>query len=312
MLAAGGLVYLGLMPRARLAQVDLEWESFGHPDDPAVLLVMGLGAQGIYWPDGFVARLVARGLRVVRYDNRDCGRSTRLSHLRPPSMLRLAAGVLLRRPARPPYPLEAMADDAVQLLDALGVERCHLVGASMGGMIGQLVALRNRARLLSLTSIMSSTGDPVWPKPRALKALMARAVPGADGAVARSLTIFRTLAGTELPFDEEGCTALARLAYERAGFDPDGFKRQLAAIFAAPSRTAALSSLEGLPTLVLHGSCDPLVPPRAGRATAAAIPGARFELVQGMGHHLPTARWPELVDAIATHVHAAEPATAAV
>jgi len=290
------------MPKLQTSHgVELESESLGDPRDPAVVLVMGLGAQLIHWPTEFCDLLVARGLRVVRFDNRDAGLSTKLEGEGRPPIPRLIVRRVLGRSVEAPYAVDDMAEDLLGLLDALGIERAHLVGASMGGMIAQAAALARPDRVASLVSLMSGTGDLIVSRPRAVRALLAPAAPGREGAIERSMTLFEALRGPRFPLDADACRRIAGLAYDRAYY-PAGFPRQLAAVLAAPSRTRALASLEGLPTLVIHGTADPLVPASAGRATAKAIPGARLHLIEGMGHHLPLGAWPELTTAIAEHV----------
>ena len=298
------------MPRARISTgIELDYEDQGA--GPPVLLVMGIGAQWIHWPDAFVDALVARGLRVLRYDNRDVGHSTSLDHLgRPPHAGWLLLRGLVRRGrgVPSPYRLDDMATDGVALLDALGLPGAHVVGASMGGMIAQAMTLAHPTRVRSLVSIMSGPGRRRdLGRPKALLALLSGPAPRTpEEAGERLVRLFRVVGSPGFPLEEEGLRALGRRAFERdGGPNRDGFARQMAAIVTSGTRRHLLPTITA-PTLVLHGEDDPLIPVRAGRATAALIPGARLRTFPGMGHDLPRALWPALADAIAEHAHAAE------
>jgi pimeloyl-ACP methyl ester carboxylesterase len=278
-----------------VGDIRLCYESLGDPADPAVLLVMGLGTQMIAWHDDFCADLVRRGFRVVRFDNRDCGRSTILRHVPPPS----SSALLTRRRLRAAYTLDHMADDAAGLLDALEIDRVHVVGASMGGMIAQAMVIRHPARVRSLVSIMSTTGSrrvgqPAW---RVYPVLLRRAPAEREAYVELAVHVFGLIGSPGFPRDEDELRRLAGRSYDR-GVHSAGSARQLAAIVASADRTAALRSVR-VPTLVVHGLADPLVNPSGGRATARAIPGARLLEVPGMGHALPRGAWPRIVDGIA-------------
>ena len=266
--------------RARVGELEIAYETFGDPADPTVLLVMGLGSQMINWPEELCERLAAAGLHVIRFDNRDAGRSTVLGEVPAPEFRRVAAGE-----AEPPYPLSDMAADAVGLLDHLGVERAHLVGASLGGMIAQRVAIDHPDRVLSLASIMSTTGERSvgLPSEAAREVLLRRAPSDRDGYVEATVRA-RGVIGSQ-PHDEERTRSFAERAFER-GYHPEGTARQLAAIVATPDRTEALGRLR-LPTVVIHGSEDALIGISGGEATAAAIPGAELVVIEGMGHDLP-------------------------
>ncbi len=273
--------------------IEIVYESIGDPADPTILLVMGLGTQLIHWQRDFCDQLAARGFRVIRFDNRDAGRSTEID-APVPDVRRAMLG--LRTDA--PYRLEDMADDAFGLLDALGVERAHVVGASMGGMIAQTMAITRPERLLSLTSIMSTTGDrrAGMPKLRAWGVLLRRAPREKDAYIESFLRVFRVIGSKRYPMPEQRARELAAETYER-GHRPAGTARQLAAILASGDRTARLRELN-LPATVIHGRADPLVPFRGGRATARAIPGARLVAPDGMAHDLPRELWPQVIDAI--------------
>ena len=282
------------MPRARLPSgLELEYDSFGDPARSPLLLVMGLSYQMIEWDDALCTLIADRGFWVTRFDNRDVGLSSKLDELGPPNLLAVMSGT-----AAAPYTLEDMAQDLVALLDALGIEAAHIVGVSMGGMIAQLIAIGHPRRVLSLTSMMSTVGGPnvVQAQPALSAALVAPPGRTRDERVEHSVENRRLIFGTVMPFDEDRARAKAERAVDRC-FSPDGAARQLAAIIAAPDRTAALRLLP-MPTLVIHGDEDPLIPPANGRQTAAALPGARLILIPGMGHALPEQVWPQVVDAI--------------
>jgi pimeloyl-ACP methyl ester carboxylesterase len=289
------------MPRAHANGIEIEYESFGDPGAPVVLLIMGLGAQMILWDEAFCAALVGRGFRVVRFDNRDVGLSTKLDAKGKPSVLAAMEAVRAGKPVDAPYLLADMADDATALLDALGIERAHVVGASMGGMIAQTVAIRHPARILSLTSIMSTTGDPDLPEPtpEAMLALLTPSPRERDAYIEHAVAAVRVLGSPGFPFDEEAVRMRSARSYDRS-FHPAGFARQMVAVWASGSRTEALSSVR-IPALIIHGDADPLIPLAAGRATAAAIAGAELLVIEGMGHDLPRPVWGRIVDAITRH-----------
>jgi pimeloyl-ACP methyl ester carboxylesterase len=273
--------------------LEIEYDSFGDAADPPRLLVMGLSYQMIEWEDALFALIAGRGYWVTRFDNRDVGLSTKLDQLGQPNLMGVMTGT-----ADPPYSLDDMAADAVALLEALGIGAAHVVGVSMGGMIAQLIAINFPDRVLSLTSIMSTVGGPnvVQPEPVVSAALLAPPGQTRNEQVGHSLANRRLIHATGMPFDEARARAKAERAVDR-GFYPDGGMRQMAAILAAPDRTAALQSLT-IPTLVIHGDQDPLVPPENGRQTAAALPSARLIMIPGMGHALPEQVWPQVVDAL--------------
>ncbi len=277
--------------------LDLFYESIGEGEP--LLLVMGLGAQLVAWDDDFCAQLAGQGFRVIRFDNRDVGLSTKLDHVPKFSVRRMFVRSLVGLPISAPYTLRDMADDTVGLLDALGIDRAHIVGASMGGMIAQIVAIEYPQRVRSLTSIMSHPGDRLSrvPKPRAARALMRPAPRSREEAIERHLATFRVIGSPGFQFDEARRRSYAGRAYDRS-FYPRGFVRQIAAIAASPSRVGALRRVLA-PTLVIHGAQDPLVPPRGGRLTARSVPGARLHIIPGMGHDLPQQAWPEITGAIA-------------
>jgi pimeloyl-ACP methyl ester carboxylesterase len=265
---------------------------------------MGLGMQLIHWDLELCEQLAERGFHVIRFDNRDSGLSTKVD-APVPDMRRALFG--LRFDA--PYLLEDMADDAFGLLDHLGIEAAHVVGASMGGMIAQTMAIKRPERVLSLTSIMSTTGErrAGRPKLRVWSVLMRQAPRDRDAYVERFVKIFRLIGSKGFPLDDDRIRELAAATYDR-GHHTAGTGRQLAAIMASGDRTAQLRTL-AVPTTVIHGRDDPLVPFRGGRATAAAIPDARLIAVPGMGHDLPREVWPQLIDAVVETAGRAAPAS---
>jgi pimeloyl-ACP methyl ester carboxylesterase len=279
---------------AQVGEIEICFETFGSPEDPALLLVMGLGTQMVAWPEAFCRQLADRGFFVIRYDNRDIGRSTHLRGLRPPTIRQL----LLRDRSAAKYSLADMAADGIGLLDRLGIERAHVAGASMGGMIAQTMAARHPDRVLSLASIMSNTGH-IWkgtPGLRIYPVFLRRPAPNREGAVESFVSVFRLIGSPGFPFDEAETRKAAELSYDR-GYNPAGSGRQLAAIIAAGDRTAELRGITA-PTVVIHGTKDKMVRPSGGRATAAAIPGSRLVEIEGMGHDLPRGAWDRRVDAI--------------
>ena len=276
----------------RVNGIELCYEEFGAADAPPVLLIMGLGGPMFWWEDDFCSALAGRGFRVIRYDNRDVGRSQPGT-----SPARLIPAYLRRVP--PEYSLEDMAADAAGLLQELGIERAHVVGVSMGGMIAQLLAIRHPELVRSLVSMMSTTGSRKVGRISAKVAVrMFRKIPDdEDGYIARNIEGFKRI-GSPRYFESnlERQQARARRTYAY-GLNPAGTMRQLAAIVAAPDRTAALRNVR-VPTTVVHGTADPLVHVSGGKATARAIPGAELVLIPGMGHDMPRELWPVLIDAI--------------
>ena len=288
------------MPNVKANGITIEYQEFGDPNGPPLLLIMGLGAQMILWHEEFCEQLVARGHRVIRFDNRDVGKSTWFDHLGVPDVMGAVTAALSRQPVSAPYLIRDMAADAIGLLDALHIEKANIVGASMGGMITQAIAIDFPSRVRTLTSIMSTTGNPDLPpaNPAALTVLMAPPPTTRDEAIERTVNVFRTIGSPGFPFDEAGMRERAERSYER-GFNPTGTVRQLVAILASGSRAEALRAVRA-PALVIHGKDDPLVPFAAGQDTAAAIPGAEMLAFDGMGHDMPRALWPRFADAIST------------
>jgi pimeloyl-ACP methyl ester carboxylesterase len=297
-------VHVGRSDRPGLAAangIELCYDTFGDRTAPTLMLIMGLAAQMTAWDEEFCEQLAARGYFVIRFDNRDIGLSTKFPQHGTPDLMTLLGQALLRRPVAAPYTLRDMAADAVGLLDALGIERAHVVGASMGGAIGQEMAIHFGTRLRTLTSIMSSTGDPSLPQatPEEAALLLAPPPKDRDSYFESYKRTWAVLRGPGFPLDEARDLERAARNWER-GLNPAGVARQLAAILASGDRTQALGSVR-VPTLVIHGDADPLVRHEGGVATAEAIPGARLVTIKGMGHALPISMWPQLIDAIAEH-----------
>ncbi len=276
------------------ANVRIAYESFGNPQDPTIVLVMGLGAQMIAWYDGFVESIAAEGFHVVRFDNRDSGLSTHLHDAGTPGMLEF----MQRQPITSfAYTLAEMADDVAGLLDGLDIAQAHIVGASMGGMITQEFAIRHPERTLSVTSIFSTPAPWIGsPSPEAMAALMAPPADNEADAADRSVELYKIVGSPGFELDEAGIRESSAESFRRAN-DPAGTNRQLIAIQVSPDRTEALAKVT-VPTVVIHGLADPLVKVAGGEATAAAIPGAKLVTFEGMGHDLPKALWPAIVTEI--------------
>ncbi len=289
------------MPSVHANGITIEYEVQGEGEP--LLMVMGLGAQLIDWPQGLVDEIVGRGFQVIRFDNRDAGLSTEFT-ARPPTNSEITRAFLLRRPMRSEYLLRDMADDAIGLLDAIGVDRAHVVGASMGGMIAQTMAIEHPSRVRSLTSIMSTTGSRRVGQPTLKLILTAgrRPLPARGDAVEMGLQTFRKVCGPT--FDEAEFRRLAHVSVDRS-WRPAGTGRQAAAIIASGDRTPQLRALD-VPTVVIHGMLDPLVRPSGGVATAKAIPGARLLMFNDMAHDLPPTRHAEIADAIASIARVAQ------
>jgi pimeloyl-ACP methyl ester carboxylesterase len=297
------------MPVAHVNGLSFDYAVAGAPDAPPVLLIMGLGMPALLWPPEIVDTLVAQGFRVITFDNRDCGASSRLAHLPVPNVPKAMTRALMRRKVSAPYDLTDMALDTACVLDAAGVERAHVVGVSMGGMIAQELAARLPQRVLTLTSIMSSSGNPrpgvALGKVRALRALLRR--PPEDttdiaAIVDHLMFVLGVIGSPGYPQDEQVLRShLERAA--RRGLYPDGSARQIAAILASGDRRPLLQRIAA-PTLVIHGASDPLVRPAAGHDTAQNIPGARLEMIDGMGHDFPPALMAKIALMIAQHCKA--------
>lgn len=286
--------------------IDIAYERLGDPDAPPVLLVTGLGAQMLGWPDEFCQLLVEHGLHVIRFDNRDVGESTHLHDAPRPDLMAIMAG----NTSSAPYTIWDMAADTTALLDALELDSVHIAGQSMGGMIAQAIAIDHPERVRSLTSMMSSTSAPAVGRAtqRAVRALVAPPPTTREAATDRAVALFRVIGSPGFPLDEDYVRERAGAAYDRSP-DLTGVVRQLAAALAAPDRTADLSSV-AVPALVLHGAADPLVDVSGAHATAEALPDAELVVIDGMGHDLPRALWAGVAELIADLVDGVERAFA--
>jgi len=291
------------MPRISANDITIEYESFGSPSDPTILLIMGLGMQLIVWPEQFCIDLASRGYRVIRYDNRDTGFSTKFDGERAPGIPSLILRSMLRLPIRVPYTLRDMADDAAGLLDAIGVEAAHIVGASMGGMIAQNVAVSHPQRVRSLTSVMSTSGHRSMPGPDRLvsRHVFTGSPKGNDreAVIAHNMRTIELIGSPAYPVDEETRREMTSNSFDRCFF-PSGFKRHVAAIIKDGDRRSRLRRITA-PTLVIHGREDRLVPLAGGIDTAKHIPGAKLEIIDGMGHNFPVELWPQIIDLITGH-----------
>jgi pimeloyl-ACP methyl ester carboxylesterase len=286
------------MPRCKANGIELEYETFGDPAAPAILLVMGLGMQLLGWEAGLCERLAAQGFSVIRYDNRDIGLSTGFDEAGVPDLAKVFSGDR----TGVPYLLEDLAQDAAELLGGLGIPAAHVVGASMGGMIAQELAIRHPELVRSLCSIMSTTGAPAvgQPTPEAAAALTTPPAADREAALERGLRAWRVLESPAYPKTDEQLRATVGAAYDRANRPA----RQLGAILCSPDRTERLRALR-VPAQVIHGEADPLIDASGGRATAEAIPDARLLLIPGMGHDLPEELWDSIVAAIADNARRA-------
>jgi pimeloyl-ACP methyl ester carboxylesterase len=285
--------------------VEIAYQEMGDADGEPLLLIMGLATQMIAWDERLCAMLAERGFRVVRFDNRDIGRSTKIESAGLASRVDMMRG----RRETAPYLLRDMAADTVGLMDHLGIDSAHLVGASMGGMIAQTTAIEHPARVRSMVSIMSNTGNrrTAPPSLRAFGVMLGSPPKGREAAIARAIKTFKVIGSPGFPFEEDRVREIAGRSYDR-GHSAAGVARQLHAITASGDRTRRLADVKA-PTLVIHGGNDPLIRPAGGRATAAAVPGSRLRMIDGMGHDLPPALWPTFVDEIASNAQrASEPA----
>jgi pimeloyl-ACP methyl ester carboxylesterase len=294
------------MTRAATNGIDIEYDTFGDRDGSPLLLIMGLSSQMVAWPESFCRKLAQSGHWVLRFDNRDVGLSSKIEGVGIPDLMAAMAAHQQGQPVEAPYTLSDMAADALGLMDALKLEKAHVCGLSMGGMIAQVMAMEYPRRISSLISMESSTGDPTLPsaKPQAMEAMLSPPPQDRDGYIQHAVEVFRAFSGGSDKFDETLERELAVNSYDRS-FYPLGFVRQLAAILASGDRSERLASVTA-PTLVIHGADDPLVPLAHGRATARVIPGAKLLVVEGLGHGIayPTL-WDEIIDAITQHTSAA-------
>jgi pimeloyl-ACP methyl ester carboxylesterase len=278
--------------------LQITYDSFGNPSDPVMILIMGLGTHMIHWSDQFCQLLASNKLRVIRFDNRDIGESTWLTDYPVPSTWDFIGNSLFNKKVNAPYLLDDMADDTLALMDALDIDKAHIVGVSMGGMIAQCMALKAPNRVNSLTSIMSTTGNRSLPKAkiRVLAKLLKPLSKEVELYVVQNLDIWLMLHGKHFPFDQENIEKVIRHSQQR-GVNPAGVARQLSAIIDSGDRTLSLQKLH-IPSLIIHGDIDPLIPVECGIATAAAIPNATLKILEGMGHTLPMQLWPQIVQDI--------------
>jgi pimeloyl-ACP methyl ester carboxylesterase len=290
------------MPKASANNITIEYETFGNPSSPPILLIIGLGCQLTYWDEEFCTQLAEAGLYVIRFDNRDAGLSTKFDAAGVPDMMDVIGKLMSGQKVTPAYTIEDMAADAVGLLDALKIERAHICGMSMGGMIAQSLAIHYPRRVLSLTSIYSTTGNPHLPqaKPEVMGLLLTPPPLEREPFIQFYLTVYRALTGPRFGCDVEWvCDTMAK-AYDRACY-PQGTGRQLVAILTQSNRKAALKGVR-VPTLVIHGDADPLVSVEAGKDTADAVPGAELIIIEGMGHDLPHGEvWARIAKDIIAH-----------
>lgn len=289
------------MPRTKVATgIEIEYESFGDPSHPAVLLVSGFTAQLLMWPEEFCRIIAEAGFRVVRFDNRDCGLSSKLDGTAVDTDGVIRAALLEEAVPAVPYTLSHMAADAVGLLDALGIERAHVIGGSMGGMIVQVMSIEHPTRVASLTSIMSNSGEPEFgqPTPEAMEALVAAPPTTRDAYIEASKNWMVWQSKKHSSVEQNRIDAAA--SFDRS-FYPEGAPRQLAAIYASGRRTDGMRSITA-PTLVIHGTDDTLIAPSGGVRAAELIPNARLDMIDDMGHDLPRALWPRITGSIIEHL----------
>jgi pimeloyl-ACP methyl ester carboxylesterase len=288
--------------------IDIAYQAFGEPTARPLLLISGLATQMIGWPDQFCHMLAAAGHQAIRFDNRDVGRSTKMASMDAPDLMDLMQTLQSGKSVQIPYTLSDMVSDALGLMDALGLGKAHICGVSMGGMIGQVMAMQHPDRLFSLTAIMSSTGEHDLPpaKVEANNAMMSVPPAGRADYQDYQAQVYRAFAADSPQYDDELQRQMAARSYDR-GLYPLGFLRQMAAIMAAPGRRQALGSVR-LPTLVIHGTHDTLLPLDHGKDLARAIPGAKLLIVQGLGHGLAFPDlWQSMVAAITRHTGEAQP-----
>jgi pimeloyl-ACP methyl ester carboxylesterase len=295
------------MPSVYANGIQIEYETFGDLSGQPLLLIIGLGGQMIHWDDDICKDFAARGHYVIRFDNRDVGLSTKFGKAGVPTLPEIFGKLLRGEKVNPPYTLDDMANDALALLDALHISKAHVCGMSMGGMIAQTIAIRSPQRVLSLTSIYSTTGNPQvpQPKPEIIAILTAPPPDERQAFIEHMLRLMKTISGPRFPPDETWTRKIMGETYDRS-FYPEGAARQLVAILTQGNRVSALSSVK-VPSLVIHGTSDPLVSVEGGKDTARAIPGAELMLIEGMGHDLPHGgAWPMIVEAITKHTQRAK------
>ena len=289
------------MPNVTANGIQIEYETFGDSSSPPLILIMGLSAQMIFWYDEFCQLLADQNHYVIRFDNRGVGLSSKFEEAGVPNIMEAMTAALQGEKVESPYTLDDMADDSVGLLSSLGIDRAHICGASMGGMIAQTVGYRHPSRILSLISIMSTTGNPELPqpKPEVMEVLITPAPVEREANIEHGLKVWKIIGSPGFPFEEDLVRDVVTRSYDRC-FYPQGMVRQMTAIMAHGNRKPFLGSITA-PTLVIHGGDDPLVPVEGGKDTAQAIPGSELVIIDGMGHDLPRPAWTRMVDAIAAH-----------
>ena len=295
------------MPTASANGIKIEYETFGEPSSPPLLLIAGIGGQMIGWDEELCKEWARKGFYVIRFDNRDVGLSTKLKDAGVPDVMAILTARTDGGKVDAPYTLDDMADDSAGLLDALKIDKAHICGISMGGAIAQTIAYRHPSRVRSLTQVYSTTGNPDLPKPKPeiMELLLTPPPEGRESYINYMLKFYRTIAGPGFPFDENWHRKLAGRSYDRAFYGP-GKARQFAAIAAHGNRKPLLASITA-PTLVIHGADDPLVLVAGGKDSAEAIPGAELMIIEGMGHDMPHgSAWPTIVEAVAAHARKAE------
>ncbi len=295
------------MPNVSANGIRIEYETFGAPSSPPLLLIAGIGGQMIGWDEKICNAWAGKGLYVIRFDNRDVGLSSKMEAAGVPDLTAVMASLMKGEKIDAPYTLDDMADDAAGLLGALGIDKAHICGISMGGAIAQTVAYRHPSRVRSLTQVYATTGNPQLPKPKPeiMSLLLTPAPTEREAYIDYMLTLYRTIAGPGFPFDAPWHKHLAERSYDRAFYGP-GKTRQFAAILAHGNRKPRLASITA-PALVIHGTDDPLVLVSGGRDSAEAIPGAELMLIEGMGHDMPHGgAWPRIVEAVAAHARKAD------
>ena len=294
------------MPKVNANNIEIHYETFGDPSAKPLLLIMGFGSQLIHWDEEFCEILAKRGHYVIRYDNRDVGLSTKIDEAGTPDFLKAISSFQKGEKVQAPYTMDDMADDAVGLLDALKISSAHICGCSMGGVIAQYIAINHPSRVLSLTSMMSTTGNPDLPplNPEAMKLFLLPVPSKRDAYIKDYVKREKVMYGPIIPLDEERRRLYAAKAYDRC-FYPQGNTRQIMALLTSGNRKPALASVK-IPTLVIHGGNDPLVSLEAGKDTAEAIPGAELLIIDGMGHSLPPETWSQVVDGISRNTTKAQ------
>jgi pimeloyl-ACP methyl ester carboxylesterase len=295
------------MPNVFANGIQIEYETFGEPSSPALLLIAGIGGQMMGWDEALCKKWAQKGLYVIHFDNRDVGLTTKMEEAVLPDIEKVVKAVKNGKKASVPYTVGDMADDSIGLLEALKIDKAHICGISMGGIIAQTIAFKHPARVRSLTLIYSTTGNPdlPQPKPEVMELLLTPQPPQRDGFIDYQMKLYKRIHGLGFPIDEAWHRQLAALSYDRAYY-PLGKARQFAAITAQGNRKPLLASITA-PTLVIHGADDPLIPVAAGVDIAEAIPGAELMIIEGMGHDMPhDGAWFGIVEAVTAHIRKAD------